>query len=187
MPTEPIESRLKFVFNDDWKVFQYDRHLDYRAKIIKLTPTKAVDFVAVYEPKKLLYFIEVKNFRKSRVQNKSRMANGELGHEIATKVRDTIAGVVAAYHRGNTDDWGAAFTRLATQEPSVRVLLWLEDDLFSKGPQGRRFDALTSINKELKKQLQWLTSSVFVKSLAVNGRLDGLEVSYLSDDLSDNF
>ena len=60
-----------------------------------------------------LYWIEVKDFRGYRIQNKRRLSEGELAIEVAQKVRDSIAGIIGAYRTsGSWETW----------EPFVRSL-----------------------------------------------------------------
>jgi hypothetical protein len=146
------EGYLRFRFEDTWFVVKYDVNPDYNNRIGLLKDTKAVDFVGVLS-NLILYFIEVKDFRGYRIQNRHRLRDGELALEVAQKVRDTIAGVVAAHHRGNSAIWGGVVGRLTKSEPPVRVLLWLEDDI-PPGPRGRRHNQASVLTDALKSQLQ---------------------------------
>ena len=176
MPTVIEEEKLRFEFSDAWHVVKYDEHFDYSNHIQKLAETKAVDFAAIQDDV-TLFFIEVKDFRGHRIENKRRLSDGELAIEVAQKVRDTIAGIVSAHHRGNTETW-AEFTRCLTQtEPPVRILLWMEDDL-PPGPRGRRANQGSVMTDSLKRQLRWLTTKVIVTSLET-GAVDGITVSNL--------
>ncbi len=136
MPVAIIEGYLQFEFDDRWVVVKYDEHRDYREKIGRLPDTKGMDFATVLD-RSLLLFIEVKDFRGHRIQNRERVQDGEPAVEVAQKVRDTIAGIVAANHRGTTDEWKPFVRCLTTSQKPARVLLWLEDDL-PPGPRGRR-------------------------------------------------
>ena len=107
MPITIDEKRfLRFRFHDTWVAIKYDDHGDYNERIERLPETKAVDFVAVLDQRSL-YFIEAKDFRGHRIENRDRVHDGELAIEVAQKVRDTIAGIVAAHHRGSTEEWSS--------------------------------------------------------------------------------
>jgi hypothetical protein len=176
VPTVIEEEFLRFEFNDDWHVIKYDDHVDYVDRIRHLPDTKAVDFTAIYLAR-TLFLIEVKDFRGHRIKNQGRIKEGQLAVEVAQKVRDTIAGIVAAHHRGNAETWDR-FTRcLTNSEPPVRVLLWLEDDL-PLGPPGRRQNRVSVMTNALKRHLRWLTTKVLVASIALRPP-DGIAVTNL--------
>jgi hypothetical protein len=178
LPKTFEEQKLRFVFDDSWSVVKYDDHPDYQDRIRRLDETKALDFVAVYA-NEVLYLIEVKDFRGYRIKNRPRVRDAELALEVGQKVRDTIAGIVAAHHRGNTTDWGQAVKRLGANAAPVRVLLWLEQDL-PPGPRGRRMNELSVLIDALKQRLDWLTPRVLVVDLKGAGAApDGLVVSNL--------
>jgi len=72
------ESRLEFRFEAPWEpVFQWDRIDAYRKGLARLPSTSAVDFIGLHgsDP----YFIEVKNFRGYRIDNKERLSSGSRG------------------------------------------------------------------------------------------------------------
>jgi hypothetical protein len=176
VPTLIEEEFLRFEFGDDWHVIKYDEHADYADRIRHLPDTKAVDFAAIYSAR-TLFLVEVKDFRGHRIENRDRIRVGELADEVGQKVRDTIAGIVAAHHRGNAKTW-EKFTRcLTSTEPPVRVLLWLEDDL-PPGPRGRRQNGASVMTDALKRQLRWLTTKVLVTNIAL-GAPDGITVTNL--------
>jgi len=177
MPVTIEEEFLRFRFEDTWVVIKYDDHRDYLERIRRLPETKAVDFVAVFD-ERFFYFIEVKDFRGHRIENRDRVKDGELAIEVAQKVRDTIAGIVAAHHRRSTEDWSRFIECLTNPEHPVRVLLWLEDDL-PPGPRGRRHNQASVVTDSLKQHLSWLTPRVLVVGLTVGAAPDGLTVTNL--------
>jgi hypothetical protein len=176
VPTEFDEEFIHFKFEDAWKVIKYDEHIDYLEWIGRLPDTKAVDFLALKTPG-TLFFIEVKDFRGHRIENKKRLKQGELAVEVAKKVRDTIAGVAAARHRGKADPWNDFAQCLIQEERPAQVLLWLEGEL-PADPRGRGQNRLQVIGSTLKKQLRWLTTKVLVTNLA-SGPPDGIAVRNL--------
>jgi hypothetical protein len=176
------EQHQKFTFDDGrWSVVrQYDKHPDYLQKIRKLTGTKAVDFVGLQDGEDgVLYWIEVKEFRGYRIQNKQRLSDGELAQEVAEKVRDSLAGVVGAYQTtsAESDVW-RPFVRALWRKAAIRVLLWLEEDNMPR-PRGRRDNAAQVLSEEIKKKLKWLTARVFVVGQALGGCPEGLVVADL--------
>ena len=177
MPITIVEKLLRFRFDDTWVVIKYDDHRDYVERIRHLPETKGVDFVAVLD-ERLLYFIEAKDFRGHRIENRARVKDGELAIEVAQKVRDTIAGIVAAHHRGSTEEWSRFIECLTNSVNPVRVLLWLEDDL-PPGPRGRRHNHASVVTDRLKQHLSWLTPRVFVAGLTIGSPLSGVTVTNL--------
>ncbi len=171
------EGHLRFQFGDSWFVIKYDEHSDYREWIERLDGTKAVDFVAIQRDSQL-FLIEVKDFRGHRIENQPRLREGELALEVGQKVRDTVAGIVAAYHRGNDEDWGRAVRRMGCRESPVRVILWLEQDL-PPGSRGRRHNQASVLTDALRRKLQWLTPRILVVSLRTGNAPDGLQVTNL--------
>jgi hypothetical protein len=171
------EGHLRFRFDDSWFVIKYDEHRDYRERIERLEGTRAVDFVAVHNDSQL-HLIEVKDFRGHRIENQRRLREGELALEVGQKVRDTVAGIVAAHHRGNEEDWGRAVKRLGCDETPIRVMLWLEQDL-PPGPPARRKNQASVLIDALKQRLHWLTSRILVVSLSTGNAPAGLVVDNL--------
>jgi hypothetical protein len=177
VPSTFEEGHLRFRFDDSWVVFKYDEHRDYRQRIQRLEGTKAIDFVGV-EADSRLYLIEVKDLRGYRIENRERLNAGELALEVGQKVRDTIAGIIAAHHRGNEADWARSVRRLGCGQTPVRVMLWLEQDL-PHGPRGRRQNQACVLIDALKRRLHWLTPRIFVVSLSTGGEPAGLRVDNL--------
>lgn len=164
---EFTESRLRFVFESPWEaVQQWDKLHAFTHGLGRVSTTGAVDFVGLFgsEP----YFIEVKNFRDHRIENKRRLASGELVAEIADKVRDTIAGLVWAMGRGHDDAHVRSVVAHALRS-KCHVVLWLEEDL-----QTRPVDR-SVLAQGIKRRLHWFQPRVLV--LSSNDRpLPGLGV-----------
>lgn len=174
------EGYLAFEFGEKWRVLKLDEHRDYRKQIGKLEETKAVDFIGIFENKEL-YFIEVKDFRGHRIENKDRFLKGKLPEcqliegecqllkgelplsvEFAQKVRDSVASIIAAYRTSNEpDDWTPYATLLCNKKISIKIVLWLEHDLPPHLALRRK--AMESVSANLfKPKLKWLTRHVFV-------------------------
>ena len=174
-----MEEHQRFTFDDGlWFVVKYDEHRDYRDKIARLDGTKAVDFVGLQDGEDgVLYWIEVKDFRGYRIQNKRRLSGDELAQEVSEKVRDSLAGVVGAYGSSAESDLWRPFVRALWRRRSpIRVLLWLEEDSMPR-PPGRGHNAADVLLEQIKQKLRWLTARVFVVGQALGGGPEGLVVA----------
>ena len=86
-----IEGDLTFCFPDDWQVTKFDGWSFYRNQFQQVCGgAKAIDILAL-APDYCLWLIEVKDYRQQR-----RAKTIELTDEIAYKVRDSLAALVAA-------------------------------------------------------------------------------------------
>jgi len=190
------EGYLVFEFSEKWQVFKLDEHPDYREKIGKIDETKAVDFVGIFN-NETLYFIEIKDFRGYRIENKERLLKSQLPScqlvndecqfdkgslslpiELAQKVRDSIACIIASCRTSSEPkDWFPYANLLCQKKREIKVVLWLEQDL-PPFPLLRK-KARASINTKIFKQkLRWLTSKVLVCSCDKQG-LPDVKVSNL--------
>ena len=156
MPKTFAEGYLQFSFSDTWRVEKYDEHTDYVNKIQKLQETKAIDFLGVHREANI-FFMEVKDFRGYRIQNKTRISDGELAREIALKVRDTIAGVIGAVRMsGEPETWRPYVNAMRAREKHLRIVLWLEEDRNVGRPEA------TTLTEMIKKEIFWITTRVLV-------------------------
>lgn len=156
--TEFEESRLKFKFEDSWQIFQLDKSSFYRNRFSAgVQGTKAVDFVGIHGGN--LYFIEVKNFKDSRIENKARLKDGELFTEIAQKIRDSVACIVAANRTSESEKWQDYKNLLCNPQSPLKIVIWLEQDFSNNLRQETRN---STKNKDFKSKLNWLTSHVLV-------------------------
>jgi hypothetical protein len=181
------EGKLRFEFGDGWSVSKYDGESFYREHVEQLKGpailktaggntvgevtvemgTLAVDFLGV-APDGCAHFIEVKDFRGYRTENKRRMKSGELAHEVARKVRDSLAGSVGAFRNATAPGaLGAVATKLTTKSKPVFVILWLEDDLEADVRQWKQ--ELDTLGTEIKRRLRWLTTQILVVSRSTHG------------------
>ncbi|HEV3445934.1 MAG TPA: hypothetical protein VG099_14940 [Gemmataceae bacterium] len=95
------EGQLTFTFPNDWQASKFDQWSFNRNQFEQVCGgAKAVDVLAV-EPKVCLWQIEVKDYRQ-HVRTKT----VELAVEIAIKVRDSLAALVAARANANDEDEG---------------------------------------------------------------------------------
>lgn len=119
MTTTLTEQQLAFTFADGLEASQYDNWVFYRSQFnAACGGTKAVDFVCLDGDQ--LWLIEVKDYRRHR-----RTKLIELGDEIAIKVRDTLAGLVAASCNANESE-ERRLARRAVGRSRLRIVLHLE-------------------------------------------------------------
>ncbi len=156
------EGFLEFTFSERWNVLKIDEHYDYRAGIEIVDNTKAVDFLGIFDHNEL-YFIEVKDFRGHRIENRDRLLKGELPIEIAQKVRDSLACIIGAYHRSNTPEtWEPYAALLCNKHKRINVIFWLEESLPPLHPTLREKALASTRTKIFKQKLAWLTQYVLV-------------------------
>ncbi|SMH58652.1 hypothetical protein [Azospirillum agricola] len=126
---EIVEGSLLFRFPDGWEAEKYDDEGGFVARTCRIDGTKRVDIVAL-SPDRLL-LIEVKDFRRHAIENKDRMdVKGEdpLHVEVAKKVRDTFAFLVAA-HREEDEALKPFYTHaLGSRKKPIDVILFVEED-----------------------------------------------------------
>ena len=118
--TTITEGDLNFTFPNDWNASKFDEwsfHVNQFQKVCG--GAKVIDILAI-EPKICVWKIEVKDYRQHR-----RRKSIDLATEIALKVRDTLAGLVAASVNAN-DATEKTAARLALRCPRLRVVLHLE-------------------------------------------------------------
>jgi len=149
-----IEGRLKFSFDaNSWVVLKWDADRAYIDGIGKTPTACAIDLVAVMN-RSTLYLIEVKDPRGYRIKYKKILTSGEIVEIVATKVRDTIAGLPWARDRVPSTHLTPFLNALYVERPTrVMVVLWLEDA-----------DAALalSIKGPIEKKLAWLKPTVHV-------------------------
>lgn len=170
------EGKTSFEFGERWAVEKWDTHKACLGGINKLNGeltgsdgtaqfegTKAVDFVGVLDGEKL-YFVEVKDFRAHRVENKKRQIH-ELPLEIGLKVRDTLAGLTGAYARKSGQAWVELCGRaLVARKHPVHVIAWIADDsVRPRETRGQRAAHDSVRLSKIKQSLSWLTTHVWVE------------------------
>jgi len=144
MPTTIItEGELELEFDDDWDA------------VLKWDETPA--YLAFSRSRKRLLLIELKDFRRHRIENKKRISKGELFEEVGFKVRDTLAGVRGAARTRADECVAQLAAKIATRVP-LTVVLWLKED------RPRNKGRLSEMTQELKKRVRWLTPHAIVRS-----------------------
>jgi hypothetical protein len=175
MSTTHDEQRLRFVFDAEWRVLKWDDHAAFVEGLKKFEGTKAVDFFGVHHSGG--WFIEVKDFRGHRIENKDRVRNSELAREVACKVRDTIAAMIWACNRESIDtcELRKYLKPLVSRREKLPVVLWLEEDRPDRLKRSALADAL-------KKELGWLNAKIMVVDRAGAARsaiIPGIKVTGL--------
>lgn len=191
MATRITEGRLAFDFDDDWTALKYDDSGCYRNGIERLkgtlvdrrgsvekSSTKALDVAACKNG--TLLFIEIKDFRGHRIENKYRVGDN-LALEVALKVRDSIAGIAGCFCTGRNNEVAAIRKTLGGSATDVHVILWLEED--SRFPSAtacnRHKGRQSALSKKLKQRCAWLTTKALVASLRNPIAVQGFTVGNL--------
>jgi hypothetical protein len=142
MITLQVEN-LSFQFPDGWQVTQYDQWPFYRNQFKDACGgNKAIDLLALNQGDRTLWLIEVKDYRQYRRAKKI-----ELWDEIALKLRDTLAGLVAARVNGVDPDRTQAQQSLKARR--LRVVFHLEQPVRHSRLFPRTFD-LANMQQKLR-------------------------------------
>ncbi|HRP25530.1 hypothetical protein [Thauera sp.] len=120
MSTTIAEGALTFTFAADAEASKYDDWSFYRNQFQQgcFTDNKAVDLLC--ELNRSAWLIEVKDYRAH-----ARTKAVDLADEVAIKVRDTLAGLVAA-SVGANDPVERAFARRMVRAQRMRVVCHIE-------------------------------------------------------------
>ena len=114
------EGDLKFTFPDHCEADKYDEWSFYRNQFQSVAGgSKAVDILCVSAD--TAWLIEIKDYRRH-----PRTKLIEIDDELASKVRDTLAGLAAASASANSHHDEQALARRALQKRRWRVALHLE-------------------------------------------------------------
>ena len=118
--TTITEGALTFTFPVGALVCKYDEMAFYRNQFTKMADgIKAMDLVFV--DSQTFWLIEIKDYRVHR-----RTKSIELADEIASKLRNTLAGLWAAKYNAN-DQGERQFAAAAINTSRIRVVLHLEE------------------------------------------------------------
>ncbi len=129
-----VESRLEFVFDENWQVERWDEQPAYRSAggFASVPGTSACDFLGRHAAAPAVYLIEVKNFTEYHHANRDKPTSAAWAETLAAKVRDTLAG--ALWTRGRSFDEPPiralvddTFAALLRDKPALRVVFWVED------------------------------------------------------------
>jgi len=177
------ESGINFSFQDaSWAVVKYDEHVAHQKVEKVLKPTKAVDFMGIYEDTQL-FLIEVKNYRGHTRDESTRAvlnAGGEeLMRRIAVKVRDSIATATGAARFSTNDEefFTQVNNRLIDNGVQLTIIACIEWD---EPNQEERKARMGIWQQKLKQKLVWLKPiKVSVNSISnITGILPDVQVSF---------
>ncbi|GGF10506.1 hypothetical protein [Hymenobacter cavernae] len=133
------EGSIRFTFPDSWFVLKYDDCPYYRGPVVRTgTDAAAVDFIVASptQPATLI-LIEVKDFRRYEVENRSRLVSGDLATEVARKVLDSL-GALFVGARANYAELRPFASMLLLPPDQIQVVLLLEEDQFTRGSGNTR-------------------------------------------------
>lgn len=180
-----LESGLLFEFSEAaWSnLLEFDKTKDFQNAKDALRGTKGVDFTGVLNNETLV-FMEVKNFRGYRIENKPRLENGDdhIWLEAAQKMRDSVSVVVGSARNSthSKTDWQRYTEFLSNEKKAIRFVLWVEQDMPpQKFKANRKWDRHEVDNRrDLKRCLGWLTKKVDIACIEDNPFPDALTVTY---------
>ena len=177
------ESGINFSFQDaSWAVVKYDEHVAHQKVEKVLKPTKAVDFMGIYEDTQL-FLIEVKNYRGHTRDESTRavlnVGGEELMRRIAVKVRDSIATATGAARFSTNDEefFTQVNNRLIDSGVQLTIIACIEWD---EPNQEERKARMGIWQQKLKQKLVWLKPiKVSVNSISnITGILPDVQVSF---------
>ena len=141
------EGQLTFEFPNDWKATKFDEWSFYRNQFQSVCGgSKAVDVLAI-EPRICSWHIEVKDYRQHR-----RTKTIDLAEEVAVKVRDSLATLVAAQANAN-DREEKEMAVAALRCRRLRVVLHLEQPAKQSKLFPRAIDA-ADVKQRLKQLIK---------------------------------
>ncbi|MBF0177024.1 MAG: hypothetical protein HQL63_09280 [Magnetococcales bacterium] len=167
--TAITEGRLTFTFPGQWDAVKYDDWSFYRNQFNGCCGgTKAVDILAIghngaQRQGRTLWVIEVKDYRI-----RPRTKPSDLGDEVAAKVRDSLAGLVAAARNAH-DSSEKSFARSALASASLRIVLHLEQPVRRSKLFPRLVDP-SNVQMKLKRLLKSVDPRVRVLEVATHAR-----------------
>lgn len=153
-----VESSIELHKYDDWPA--------YRKGIHKLQGTKGLDVVGTSGTQVVLG--EVKNFRGHRIENKAKLQKGRLYVQVAEKLRDTVAGLLAIARGGSQmapTSQSILEGLLAEQDRRAVVFLYVDEDSSTAGnrfQKNRRKQELDVHLKALKRSTSWFPARKIV-------------------------
>ena len=138
--TEIHEGDLKFTFPDHCEVSKYDEWSFYRNQFESIAGgSKAADILCLSGD--VAWLIEIKDYRQH-----PRVKRSDIEDEFAGKVRDTLAGLVAANANANDRD-EQALARRALRARRWRVALHLEQPNVRSRLRPKPFDVASLLPK----------------------------------------
>lgn len=152
------EGKLEHRFPPDWVATQYDRWPFYRDHFKDACGgNKAVDFLA-QDPGATLWLVELKDYRVH-----PRIKPIEVAEEVATKVRDTLAGLVVA-SKWHSHHAHATHARMHIDAKRLRVVLHYEQPRRHSKMFPRRYE-LSTLQQKLKQLVKVVDAHPLVVDL----------------------
>lgn len=160
-----LEGRLQFTFGASSQVTKYDDWSFFRNQFQNTCGgAKAVDLVCLSG--NCCWLIEIKDYRQHK-----RTKPQDIGDEIAIKVRDTLAGLVAAKVNASDSD-EKYFAKTALKCRSIKVVLHLEQPKKHSRLFPRAIDP-ASVTQSLKRQLKAIDAHpTVVDKNCLSGKMD---------------
>ena len=160
--TTITEGSLAFDFPAQWAASKYDAWRFYVYHFQKICGSaKAVDIIAIHANQRL-WLIEIKDYRAEPRQKAI-----ELAEEVALKVRDTLAGLMAAQVQANDADEKQTANR-AARCADLRIVLHLEQP--SKPSRLHPVEDFSKLIQKLKQLLRAIDPHPRVTNLAEGNR-----------------
>lgn len=151
------EGALQFEFSDQTIVERYDEWSSYKENLTNVCGgLKAVDFICLLE--NTCWLLEIKDYRLH-----PRKKSIELAHEIAFKVRDTLAGLVIIKLYPKADPQQKEFAAKVFQQERIRVVFHLEQPAVLSKIESERISV-----SQLKFKLRHLLKPVDADPIIVN-------------------
>lgn len=143
------EGNLSCTFPDKWDVTKYDDWAFYRSQFVNSCyGNKAVDFLAYNPDGRVLWLIELKDYRQFRRTKDDKLS---LWEEIAIKARDTLAGLFAA--KVAITHTQQSYAALALKAKKLCIVLHLEQPRTHSKLFPRVYDP-ADIQQKLKQTLK---------------------------------
>ena len=160
--TTITEGALAFDFPAQWVASKYDAWKFYLNQFQSVCGSaKAVDIIAIHVNQRL-WLIEIKDYRAEPRQKAI-----ELAEEVALKVRDTLAGLMAAQVQANDDD-EKQIAKRSVRCGDLKIVLHLEQP--SKPSRLHPVEDFSKLIQKLKQLLRAIDPHPRVTNLADGNR-----------------
>lgn len=153
------EGNILWSIDDECSAVKYDEWAFYRKHFTGCAGgCKAVDLL-VHSGGGVLWLVEAKDYRRNRREREK----GPLDEEIATKARDTLAGILAASVNATEDE--RSFAKVARTASTIRIVLHLEQPSSPSKLFPRAFDPA-----DVQQKLRQSVRSIDPHALVVDTR-----------------
>ena len=167
-----LEGRLEFEFDRRiWDAVKWDEESSYHQGLRRIDAS-AIDILAT-QYRNAIYLIEVKDPRGHWIEYRNRNPNETLAEIIASKVRDTISGLVYARDRTPADHLVIHLKSLFHERDARPfIIFWLEAEIDPP--------LATTLTGLIERRLRWLNPRVLVTSRKLWRGLPGVSVRSLA-------